>query len=184
MREGDQLIPSDWGTAMGRIVDRSTSVLAEYGPLSHGFYTSGHLFLEEYYALAVLGKAGIGTPHMDGNTRLCTATAATLPEGDVGCDGQPGAYDDIEETDALFLFGHNAAETQTVLWSRILDRLAGQRSPARCVSTRAAPRLPELQTSTSPCAGYQSGVDERARPGVDRKRVGRHRLRGAAHLWL
>ena len=37
---------------------------------------SGQLFLEEYYTLAVIGKAGLGTPHMDGNTRLCTATAA------------------------------------------------------------------------------------------------------------
>jgi len=24
----------------------------------------------------VIGKAGLGTPHMDGNTRLCTATSA------------------------------------------------------------------------------------------------------------
>ena len=34
--------------------------------------------LEEYYALAVLGKGGIGTPHMDGNTRLCTARPRPL----------------------------------------------------------------------------------------------------------
>ena len=32
--------------------------------------------LEEDYTLSVIGKAGIGTPHMDGNTRHCTATAA------------------------------------------------------------------------------------------------------------
>lgn len=37
---------------------------------------SGQLFLEEYYTLGIIGTAGIGTPHMDGNTRLCTATAA------------------------------------------------------------------------------------------------------------
>ena len=57
-------------------MERSRQLLRGRGPLSHGFYTSGQLFLEEYYALAVIGKAGIGTPHMDGNTRLCTATAA------------------------------------------------------------------------------------------------------------
>lgn len=32
----------------------------------HGiaFYTSGQLFLEEYYALAMIGKAGFNTLHM------------------------------------------------------------------------------------------------------------------------
>jgi anaerobic selenocysteine-containing dehydrogenase len=70
VREGGELVESDWDTAMGRIVDRSRRLLTDRGPLSHGFYTSGQLFLEEYYALAVIGKAGLGTPHMDGNTRL------------------------------------------------------------------------------------------------------------------
>jgi hypothetical protein len=45
------------------------------GPLTIGFYTTGQLVLEEYYTLGLIGLAGIGTPHMDGNTRLCTATA-------------------------------------------------------------------------------------------------------------
>lgn len=29
-----------------------------------GFYTSGQLFLEEYYALALVGKGGLSTLHM------------------------------------------------------------------------------------------------------------------------
>jgi hypothetical protein len=63
--------------------------------------TSGQLFLEEYYALAVIGKAG--------------------------------AYEDIAHCDAIFLFGHNMAETQTVLWSRVLDRTAGPDRPRHAV---------------------------------------------------
>jgi anaerobic selenocysteine-containing dehydrogenase len=90
IREGDLLVDCDWATAMGRIVEVSKRLLREKGPLSHGFYTSGQLFLEEYYTLAVLGKAGIGTPHMDGNTRLCTATAAAALKESFGADGQPG----------------------------------------------------------------------------------------------
>ncbi|MCS7483483.1 molybdopterin-dependent oxidoreductase [Umezawaea endophytica] len=101
----------------------------EVGPLSHGFYTSGQLFLEEYYTLGVIGKAGLGTPHMDGNTRLCTATAAAAMKESFGSDGQPGCYADVEACDALFLFGHNMAETQTVLWSRVLDRVEGPDTP-------------------------------------------------------
>src|SRR4051812_21024358 len=137
VREAGELVESDWDTAMGRVVARSNALLAEKGPLSHGFYTSGQLFLEEYYALAVIGKAGIGTPHMDGNTRLCTATAAAAFKESFGADGQPGSYLDIDNCDAMFLYGHNMAETQIVLWSRVLDRIAGpDRSLIVCVDPR------------------------------------------------
>jgi anaerobic selenocysteine-containing dehydrogenase len=137
VRDNGKLVECDWDTAMARIVNRSTALLRERGPLSHGFYTSGQLFLEEYYALAVIGKAGIGTPHMDGNTRLCTATAAASLKETFGADGQPGAYEDIDSCDAVFLYGHNMAETQTVLWSRVLDRLAGPDRPKLvCIDPR------------------------------------------------
>ncbi|WP_203138023.1 molybdopterin oxidoreductase family protein [Microbacterium sp. JZ31] len=137
IRQGGELIETDWDTAMNRIVERSRSLLADKGPLSMGFYSSGQLFLEEYYALGIIGKAGIGTPHMDGNTRLCTATAAASMKESFGSDGQPGSYSDIDECDAIFLFGHNMAETQTVLWARVLDRLAGPHPPrVVCVDPR------------------------------------------------
>ncbi|BDZ47255.1 molybdopterin oxidoreductase family protein [Naasia aerilata] len=137
IRRDGALVPTDWDTAMGAIVERSRALLAEKGPLAFGFYTSGQLFLEEYYALAILGKAGIGTPHMDGNTRLCTATAATAMKESFGSDGQPGSYADIDECDAIFLYGHNMPETQTVLWARVLDRIEGPDRPlVVCVDPR------------------------------------------------
>jgi ferredoxin-nitrate reductase len=61
---------------MNAIVARSTQVLEERGSGAFGFSNSGQLFLEDYYTLAVMTKAGLGRPHVDGNTRLCTATAA------------------------------------------------------------------------------------------------------------
>ncbi|WP_408956919.1 molybdopterin-dependent oxidoreductase [Natrinema sp. 74] len=135
--DAGELEAVDWDTAMNTIVEHSQQLLDERGPLSHGFYTSGQLTAEEYYTLAVIGKAGLGTPHMDGNTRLCTATAASAFMESFGTDGQPASYSDIEHTDALFCFGHNVAETQTVLWARMLDRLHGDDPPALvCVDPR------------------------------------------------
>src|SRR5207248_9408043 len=92
--------------------------------------TSGQLFLEEYYTLAVIGKGGIGPPHTDGNTRLCTATAASALKASFGTDGQPGSYSDVDHCDAIALYGHNVAETQAVLWMRMLDRRHGPNPPA------------------------------------------------------
>ena len=137
VRENGRLVEADWETAMERITTRSKDLLQEKGPLSHGFYTSGQMFIEEYYALAMIGKGGIGTPHMDGNTRLCTATAAAAMKESFGCDGQPGSYTDIDSCDAMFLYGHNMAETQTVLWARVLDRIHGPDRPLIvCVDPR------------------------------------------------
>ncbi|MFC7922441.1 molybdopterin oxidoreductase family protein [Streptomyces cinereoruber] len=140
VREGGRLVETDWDTAMDRVVSRSRALLDERGPGSFGFYTSGQLFLEEYYTLAVLARAGIGTNHLDGNTRLCTSTAAEALKESFGCDGQPGSYDDIDHADVIALFGHNIAETQPVQWMRVLDRLEGTDPPRLlCVDPRPTP---------------------------------------------
>lgn len=84
---------ADWWRPTGRprwIVAESKRLLDEKGPLSHGFYTSGQLFLEEYYELAVIGKGRPRHPHGDGNTRLCTATSAAACKESFGADGQRG----------------------------------------------------------------------------------------------
>jgi len=130
VRESGRLVETDWDDAMGRIVGRSEGLLEQPGGWGRiGFYTSGQLFLEEYYTLAVIGKAGIGTPHMDGNTRLCTATAGATLKASFGTDGQPASYTDVDHCDAIALWGHNVAETQPVLWMRMLDRRRGPDPP-------------------------------------------------------
>jgi hypothetical protein len=81
---------------------------------------------------------------------------------------------DLDVTDYLFLVDHYMAETQTVLWASVLDRLAGPRPPtlvvdvAFMVSLASAPLeasrsqhwpeenlampMPHRQSST-PCGG-------------------------------
>jgi ferredoxin-nitrate reductase len=129
IRKNGKMERATWDEAMSLIVEKSKDIQKRL--TSHGiaFYTSGQLFLEEYYALAMVGKAGLNTLHMDGNTRLCTATAAASMRESFGSDGQPGSYTDVDYTDCLFVVGHNIASTQTVLWQRILDRLDGPNPP-------------------------------------------------------
>lgn len=129
VRRDGQLREASWDEAMSLIVRKSQELVEEHTSGAVGFYTSGQLFLEEYYTLAVIGKAGLGTPHMDGNTRLCTATAAAALKESFGSDGQPGSYEDLDVTDCVMHVGHNIASQQTVLWTRILDRLAGPNPP-------------------------------------------------------
>ncbi|MEU7474862.1 nitrate reductase [Lentzea sp. NPDC042327] len=159
VRRGGELVETDWDTAMGEVVRRSKALLAEHGPLSHGFYTSGQLFLEEYYTLGVIGKAGLGTPHMDGNTRLCTATAAAALKETFGADGQPACHADVDLTDAMFLYGHNMAATQTVLWARVLDRLEGPDRPRLVVvDPRRTPVAERADVHLAPLPGTNQAL--------------------------
>jgi anaerobic selenocysteine-containing dehydrogenase len=133
VRRNGGLRPCSWDEAMDTLVSRSREVIDRYGRGAYAFYTSGQLMLEEYYTLAVIARAGISTPHLDGNTRLCTATAAMALMESFGSDGDPGSYADLDLCDAIFHMGHNIASTQTVLWSRILDRRASHDRPALVV---------------------------------------------------
>ena len=139
---------------MGLIVARSKEIRDRFTAGAIGFYTSGQLFLEEYYTLGVIGKAGLGTPHMDGNTRLCTATAAAALKETFGADGQPGSYTDLDTTEAIFHVGHNIASQQTVLWARILDRRRGPNPPKLVVvDPRATATAKEADVHLAPRVG-------------------------------
>jgi ferredoxin-nitrate reductase len=133
VRRDGELRPASWDEALGLVVERTQALLAERGPLSLAFYNTGQLFLEDYYTLAALVRGGLGTPHLDGNTRLCTATADFALKESFGTDGDPGSLTDFDECDTIFAVGHNIAETHTVLWMRILDRLQGPDRPSLVV---------------------------------------------------
>lgn len=140
VRKDGELVRATWEEAMSRVVGRTQELLEEQGASAVGFYTTGQLFLEEYYTLGIVAHGGLGTNHVDGNTRLCTATAAAALKETFACDGQPGSYTDVDHADVICLYGHNMAETQTVLWTRVLDRLAGPNPPAVvCVDPRETP---------------------------------------------
>lgn len=156
VRDGRRLEPADWETAMSRIVERSRELLESRGPGSIGFYNSGQLFLEEYYTLCLLSRVGIGTNHVDGNTRLCTATASWALKLSFGSDGQVASYRDVDECDALLQVGHNVPETQAVLWMRMLDRLKGPDRP-RLVDIDPRPTLD----------GREADCHLRIRPGTN-----------------
>jgi anaerobic selenocysteine-containing dehydrogenase len=154
IRRDGLLVETDWDTAMDAVAGRTKELLEERGPSSIGFYTTGQLFLEEYYTLGLIAHGGIGTNHVDGNTRLCTATAAEALKESFASDGQPGSYTDIDHADVICLYGHNMAETQTVLWTRILDRLAGPNPPAIvCVDPRSTPVAAHATVHLAPRPG-------------------------------
>jgi len=133
VRRHGSLCEVGWDEAMELVVERSRELLATRGSGALGFYTSGQLFIEDYYTLALVARGGIGTNHLDGNTRLCTATAGQALKETFGCDGQPSGVHDLEFCDTILHVGINTAESQTVLWMHELDRMHGPDPPRSIV---------------------------------------------------
>ncbi|MEN7549545.1 nitrate reductase [Rapidithrix thailandica] len=122
IRTEGRLVETTWEAAMDLIASKFKENIELYGPDSVAFYGSGQLYIEESYTANKLFKAGIGTNNVDGNPRLCMASAAVGYTQTFGKDEPPGAYADIDHADCFFLMGANMYECHPPLWERMMIR--------------------------------------------------------------
>ncbi len=119
LRGRDGLERVSWDDAIGTMVRKFREVQASYGPQTVGVISTGQLVTEEFYTLGKLVQLGLGTPNYDGNTTLCMSAAVAGYKRSFGSDGPPGAYDDLERADVIFLIGANIADNHPILWQRL-----------------------------------------------------------------
>lgn len=115
------LVEATWEDAYSLLAEKVKEQLKIAGPKSIGFYHTGQAFLEEYYTIAKIMRAGIRTHNVDANTRLCTATAEWSLIQSFGSDGPPACMEDVDLADVIVFIGRNSNETNTVLWERTLQ---------------------------------------------------------------
>jgi anaerobic selenocysteine-containing dehydrogenase len=118
-------------TAVDRVAAELGRILQQHGPDAIAFYLSGQLTTESQYLASKFAKACLRTNHVDSNSRLCMASAASGMHLSLGSDGPPTCYEDIELADAFMFVGSNAAECHPVVFDRVVDRL--RHSQARCI---------------------------------------------------
>ncbi len=111
----------NWDAALDHAAERFAAAIREHGPDSVAFYVSGQLLTEDYYVFNKLAKGLIGTNNIDTNSRLCMSSAVSGYKMTLGADAPPCAYDDIAQTDCLFIAGSNTAWAHPVLFRRIED---------------------------------------------------------------
>jgi assimilatory nitrate reductase catalytic subunit len=115
LRKNGKLVRVGWDEALTVMVEKFRATQAKYGADSLGVLSTGQLVTEEFYALGKLIQLGFGTKNYDGNTTLCMASAVSGYKTSFGSDGPPGAYEDIEKADVLFLIGANIADNHPIL---------------------------------------------------------------------
>lgn len=108
-----------WSTASSYVADKFNDIIAKHGKDAVAFYVSGQLLTEDYYVANKLMKGYIGSGNIDTNSRLCMSSAVAGYKRAFGEDVVPCSYDDLEQTQVLFIVGSNAAWAHPVLYQRI-----------------------------------------------------------------
>jgi len=115
MRKNGKLAPVSWNEALDTLVTKLRGTQERYGRDSLGVISTGQLVTEEFYTLGKLVQLGFGTKNYDGNTTLCMASAVSGYKRSFGSDGPPGAYEDLQKSDVIFLIGANIADNHPIL---------------------------------------------------------------------
>jgi len=122
IRKNGELQRASWDEAMTLVAQRFKEAIQTHGPDSVAFYGSGQLYTQESYTANKLFKAGIGTNNVDGNPRLCMASAVTGYTTTFGKDEPAGCYEDIDHAECFFITGSNTLECHPIIWERVRDR--------------------------------------------------------------
>ncbi|NUO80850.1 molybdopterin-dependent oxidoreductase [candidate division KSB1 bacterium] len=122
IRKNGELVRATWEEAMTLVASKFQETIMQYGPDAVAFYGSGQGTTEETYIANKLFKGHIGTNNVEGNPRLCMASAVGGYTTTFGADEPVGTYDDIEHCDLFLLVGSNTAEAHPVLYDRLVAR--------------------------------------------------------------
>ncbi len=122
VRKDGKLQRASWDDAMALVAGKFQEVIEKHGPDAVAFYGSGQGLTEETYAANKLFKAGIRTNNVEGNPRLCMASAVAGYISTFGKDEPMGCYEDIDHANVFFLVGTNTAEAHPIIFQRISKR--------------------------------------------------------------
>ncbi|MDR1489123.1 MAG: molybdopterin-dependent oxidoreductase [Desulfovibrio sp.] len=120
--KGSPLSKVTWDEALDFAAKPFREALAASGPNAIAYYGSGQALTEESYLANKIWKAGFKTNNVDGNPRLCMASAVAGYLTTFGKDEPMGTYDDMDAATCFFIIGSNTSEAHPVLFRRIAQR--------------------------------------------------------------
>lgn len=122
IRRDGRLVPVPLVEAYDLVARRLREAVQQHGKDSVALYGSAQWTIPDAYLASKLFKGALGTNNVESSTRLYGASGMTGLQGSFGLDGSVGNYEDIDHADTILLWDANLAETDPVLFSRVLDR--------------------------------------------------------------
>jgi nitrate reductase NapA len=139
VRRNGTLTPVPMAEALDLVATRLRDTVARTGPDSAALYGSAQWTVADALAGARLFRKALGSRSVDTSARLYTASADAGYLSTFGLPAAAGCYEDIESADVFVLWNVNLAESDPVLFSRMLERRR----------TNAAVKIIELATRTT-----------------------------------
>jgi nitrate reductase (cytochrome) len=122
IRRGNSLVEVPIGEALDLVARRMRETIQQHGKDSVALYGSAQWTIPDAYVASKLFKGALGTNNIETSTRLHAASAVAGLESTFGLDGSIGCYEDIDHADVFVLWDTNLAESDPVLFSRMLER--------------------------------------------------------------
>lgn len=122
IRKNGKLAPASWDEAMDLVVSKFKEAMDKHGPTSVGYYGSGQALTEETYLASKIFKGGLKSNNVEGNPRLCMASAVGGYVTTFGKDEPCGTFDDIDAATCIFVIGSNTSECHPIIFKRIAAR--------------------------------------------------------------
>lgn len=159
IRKDGKMERATWDEAMDLVADKFAAAIKAKGPDSVAYYGSGQALSEESYFANRLFKGGIGTNNVEGNPRLCMASAVGGYVSTFGKDEPMGCYDDIDHAKVFFLVGSNTAECHPVIFDQILaHRQKNEGLRIIVLDPRESPVTSIADVFLQPTPGYDLAV--------------------------
>jgi nitrate reductase (cytochrome) len=122
VRRNGSLVEVPLREALDVVAGRIRDTVQEYGSDGVGVYGSAEWSIADGYVAGKLFKGGLGTNNVDGSTGLRDASGLAGLLSTFGMAGPVGRYEDIDHADVFVLWDGNLAETEPVVFSRLLER--------------------------------------------------------------
>ncbi len=122
IRKNGKLERASWEEALNLVASKFKEIKEKHGPDALAFYGSGQAETEETYIANKLFKGHIGTNNVEGNPRLCMASAVGGYTTTFGADEPIGTYEDIKHCELFLLIGSNTSEAHPVLYDLLVSR--------------------------------------------------------------
>lgn len=111
-----------WNEALDKVTAKFKDLRQKYGKDAVAYYGSGQAMTEESYTFNKLWKGGLRSNMVEGNPRLCMASAVGGYVTTFGTDEPAGSYADIEKAMTFFLVGSNMSECHPIIFRRVARR--------------------------------------------------------------
>lgn len=156
-RKTDAFKEISWDEALDIAATKFAEAHGTGGGEAVAYYGSGQALTEETYFFQKIMRGGLQSNNVEGNPRLCMASAVGGYVTSFGADEPIGGYSDLEHAHCFFIIGSNTAEAHPVLFRRIMRRKLDNPDTVKVINVD--PRLSQTSRIADMHLQFKPGTD-------------------------